>query len=41
VARGERGPVIDWSLNTQQFPSAYDDSNPIVAGVGRTLSRGL
>jgi hypothetical protein len=24
-----------------QFPSAYDDSNPIVAGVGRTLSRGL
>lgn len=48
-ARRERpkglGPEIDWSLSTtippQQFPSAFDDSNPIVAGVGRTLSRGM
>jgi hypothetical protein len=43
VARGETGAPIDWSASTTvaQFPSAYDDSNPIVAGVGRTLSRGL
>jgi hypothetical protein len=44
IARGERGPAIDWDATTtgaEQFPSAYDDGNPIVAGVGRTLSRGL
>jgi hypothetical protein len=42
VARGEKGAPIDWAASTvRQFPSAYDDSNPIVAGVGRTLSRGL
>jgi hypothetical protein len=44
LERGEKGAPIDWSATTtgaEQFPSAYDDSNPIVAGVGRTLSRGL
>jgi hypothetical protein len=39
------GVPIDWEASTTgrpaQFPSAYDDSNPIVAGVGRTISRGL
>lgn len=42
VARGEKGAPIDWEASiVRQFPSAFDDSNPIVAGVGRTLSRGL
>jgi hypothetical protein len=33
-----------WAASTtgaQQFPSAFDDTNPIVAGVGRTLSSWL
>jgi hypothetical protein len=37
-------PAIASELSTtgaEQLLSAYDDSNPIVAGVGRTLSRGL
>ena len=41
---GEGAPVA-WELSTtvppDQYPSAYDTSNPIVAGVGRALSRGL
>lgn len=44
IACGEKGAPLDWAASTtvppQQFPSAFDTSNPTVAGVGRTLSRG-
>jgi hypothetical protein len=43
--KGSGGAEVDWSLSTtaapQQFPSAFPNTHPDVAGVGRTLSRGL
>jgi hypothetical protein len=41
---GEKGPPVDWNASTtgaQQFPSNWPNAPEPVAGVGRTLRRGL
>jgi hypothetical protein len=41
AANGEKGAPIAWNEATTQFPSAFPNTHPDVAGIGRTLSRGL